>query len=139
MKPRFVVSATAALFLGAAAALGAQPAPSPSPSPSGAPAPTIPGGARVDPYVRQAIDIIAGAVRRKIDTFGNSNVGQVTYFKRFEMQIATGTNAYRSIHLHQGTVIDPRGATIAVGQRVDVSGRQESDGSLDADTITIVR
>jgi len=41
--------------------------------------------------------------------------------------------------LHQGTVINPRGATIANGQRVNVRGLAQSDGSLNADEITIVQ
>ncbi len=137
MNTRFVAVATAVLFLGPAAASEAQPAPTPVPTASSVGTPSLPAG--IDPYARAAIDILGGVVRDKIAGIGNSNVGQITYFKRFEMQISTGANAYRSIHLHPGTVIDPRGESLAVGERINVSGRQQPDGSLDADTITIYR
>jgi hypothetical protein len=44
---------------------------------------------------------------------------------------------YRDVHLHQGTVINPRGWTIQPGQQVDVYGHPNSDGSLEADSITV--
>jgi len=68
----------------------------------------------------------------------NHSRGTVTYFKRFDLQLRMPLNTYRDIHLHQGTVIDPRGATIHPGQVLDVVGRANSDGSLNADTITIL-
>jgi hypothetical protein len=46
-------------------------------------------------------------------------------------------NRYREIHLHKGTVINPRGWTIQPGQTVDVRGRANSDGSLNADMIVV--
>jgi hypothetical protein len=68
----------------------------------------------------------------------NHSRGVVTYFRRFDLQIRMPFNTYRDIHLHQGTVIDPRGGTIRPGQVLDIVGQSQSDGSLDADTITIV-
>ena len=139
MLTRFVAIAFAALSLGLASLSGpaalAQSAPAPSPTPIVLP--TVPPSTTLDPYVRTAIDILTGAVNRTIANFGNSSTGQVTYFKRFEMQIQTGNNAYRSIHLHQGTVINPTGKSIQVGQTVQVSGQQQADGSLNANVITI--
>lgn len=68
----------------------------------------------------------------------NHSRGTVTYFKRFDLQLRMPLNTYRDVHLHQGTVIDPRGATIEPGQVLDIVGRANRDGSLDADTITII-
>ena len=68
----------------------------------------------------------------------NHSRGTVTYFKRFELQIRMPLNTYRDVHLHQGTVINPRGATIEPGEVLDVVGRANSDGSLNANAITIL-
>jgi opacity protein-like surface antigen len=68
----------------------------------------------------------------------NHSRGSVTYFKRFDLQLRMPLNTYRDVRLHQGTVINPRGATIEPGQVLDVIGHANSDGSLNADTITIV-
>jgi hypothetical protein len=67
----------------------------------------------------------------------NGSSGTVTYFRRFDLQVRTAPNQYRTIRLHQGTVINPRGASLAPGQAVDVAGQAEPDGSLDAATVTI--
>jgi hypothetical protein len=64
--------------------------------------------------------------------------GVVTYFRRFDLQIRMPLNNYRDIHLHQGTIINPRGATLQPGQLVDVHGAAQSDGTLNADQITIL-
>jgi hypothetical protein len=69
----------------------------------------------------------------------NHSRGTVTYFKRFDLQIRMPLNTYRDVHLHQGTVINPRGASLEDGQVLDVVGRANPDGSLNADTITIIR
>jgi hypothetical protein len=69
-------------------------------------------------------------------TNGNTAHGKVTYFRRFDLQLETAPNVYREVHLHQGTVIDPRGTSLAPGMTVDVSGSAQSDHSLNADTIT---
>jgi hypothetical protein len=53
------------------------------------------------------------------------------------MQVRMQLNRYREIHLHKGTVINPRGWTIQPGQTVDVRGRANSDGSLNADMIVV--
>ncbi|MDP9110958.1 MAG: hypothetical protein M3M96_04945, partial [Candidatus Eremiobacteraeota bacterium] len=65
--------------------------------------------------------------------------GTVTYFRRFDVQIRMPLNQYKAVHLHQGTIINPRGATISEGSTIDVVGRANSDGSIDADAITIAR
>ena len=68
-------------------------------------------------------------------TNGNTAHGRVTYFRRFELQIETAPNIYRQIHLHQGTIINPRGTTLTPGMTVDISGNAQGDHSLNADSI----
>ena len=53
-----------------------------------------------------------------------------------ELQVQTAPNVYRQIHLHQGTIINPRGTTLTPGMIVDVSGTAQPDHSLNADVIT---
>ncbi len=154
MSARFVACAATALFLATAAGVFAQQAPStpvptpvttampaavatPAPSPTPVNLPRLPPTTHVDPYTRAAIDLLTGAVNRAISNIGNTTSGRVSYFKRFELQVQTNAGSYRSIHLHQGTIIDPRGETLTVGQHVDVSGVAQSDGSLDANVITV--
>lgn len=135
MSMRFVALATTALLLGSVSIAGAQQA-TPVPNPTPVNLPSAAPRASLDPYARAAIDLLTGVVRQQLQG-GGATSGQVTYFKRFEMQVQTGNNAYRVIHLHQGTVINPRGASIATGQRVNVTGVAQSDGSLDANVITV--
>jgi hypothetical protein len=127
----------AALFsIGATAALDAQtPAPSPAPTARPNVLPTIPPNA--DQLVRDLIQLLSGSVTGALGLDSNRAVGTVTYFRRYDMQIRLQLSKYRDVHLHQGTVINPRGATIQTGQLVDVVGRARSDGSLDADQITV--
>lgn len=108
----------------------------PTPAPSPAPKISIPPAAIN--AVTNIITRLAGEAAAPYDVDPNHNRGTVTYFRRFDMQIRMPLDAYRDVHLHQGTVINPRGATIQPGQVVDVIGHSESDGTLDADTITIV-
>jgi len=42
------------------------------------------------------------------------------------------------IHLHQGTVINPRGTTLRNGMQIRVSGHPNADGSFEADRIDVV-
>jgi hypothetical protein len=132
MTSRFVAVVAAALCIGSSAFHGA-PALADDPTPPPAPV------AGLDPYVRTAIDLLTGIVTRQIQNNRNGANGEVSYFRRFEMQVQTGTNSYRAVHLHQGTVIDPRGKSLEPGQRVSVGGIAQSDGSLDADVITILQ
>ncbi len=139
MNTRFVALGAAVLCIAVgigadgSASAGAQPAPTPTP----VNLPSLPPAKAVDPYTRAALDILTGVVRQQITNYQNSASGQVSYFKRFEMQINNGRDQYRSIHLHQGTEIDPIGQSIQVGQRVDVSGVTNSDGSINANKIVI--
>jgi hypothetical protein len=118
MKIRFALAVTAVLFATAPAL--AQQVP------------------QVPPAVTNIITKIAGDAAAPYGIDPNHVRGHVTYFRRFDLQIRMALDAYRTIRLHQGTVINPRGATIQPGQVLDVVGRAQSDGTLDADTITII-
>lgn len=133
MKSRVVAALAAVLsfLVFAVAPALAQTAP-PSPPPKL----TVPPA--VINAVTNVVTRLAGEAAAPYNVDPNHNRGTVTYFRRFDLQIRMPLNTYRNIRLHQGTVIDPRGASIAPGQVVDVIGHTESDGTLDADTITIV-
>jgi hypothetical protein len=95
--------------------------------------PSIPPEVQNNPFVQSVLDAVGNLLQT---TNGNSAHGKVTYFRRFDLQLETAPNVYREVHLHQGTVINPRGASLVPGMTVDVSGSAQSDHSLDADTIT---
>jgi len=136
MITRFVAFGALALSIGFGAGASADPQ-TPAPSPTPINLPTLPPSTQINPYVKLGIELLTGIVKNRIATDANASSGQVTYFKRFEMQVQTSANGYRAIHLHQGTVINPRGESLQPGQRVDVSGVAQADGSLDANVITI--
>jgi hypothetical protein len=96
--------------------------------------PSIPPEIQNNPIVQSVMNALGNVLLQT--TNGNQAHGKVTYFRRFDMQVETAPKVYRDIHLHQGTVINPRGASIAPGMVVDVSGSAQSDHSLNADTIT---
>jgi len=135
MFKRFVAAFGLALCTGLAVAK-ADPQPAPPPAP--VVVPTLPPDGKLNPWERTAIDAVMGTVRATEWKLANQSRGQVTYFKRFDMQVQLAPDRYRAIHLHQGTVINPRGATPQIGQRVEVGGTAQSDGSLNANVITIV-
>jgi hypothetical protein len=137
MNTRFVALGAAVLCIGIGAGGSASAGPAPAPTPTPVSLPSLPPPSGVDPYTKAAIDILTGVVKQQITNYQNSASGQVSYFKRFEMQLNTGRDQYRSIHLHQGTEIDPIGQSIQVGQRVDVNGVTNSDGSINANKIVI--
>jgi hypothetical protein len=94
---------------------------------------TIPPDLQNNPIVQSVLNAVGGLLQT---SNGNAAHGKVTFFRRFDLQLETAPNVYRDVHLHQGTVINPRGTTLAPGMTVDVSGSAQSDRSLDADTIT---
>ncbi len=96
--------------------------------------PTVPPSIQNHPVVKSILDALGSLLQT---TDGNVAHGRVTYFRRFDLQIETAPNVYREIHLHQGTIINPRGTTLAPGQEVDVSGVAQPDRSLNADQITV--
>jgi hypothetical protein len=138
MLKRFVALGALALSVAAGSAATADQA-QPSDAPTPPPVPTVPPTVKLDPYARYAIDVLGGLVRQQVINLTNVATGRVTYFRRFDMQVDSGGNAYRQIHLHQGTVINPRGATVAPGQRVEVTGVPQPGGTLEASVITILQ
>jgi hypothetical protein len=96
--------------------------------------PSIPPQIQNNPIVQSVLNAVGNILLQT--TNGNTAHGKVKYFRRFDMQVETAPNVYRDVHLHQGTVINPRGATIEPGMTVDVNGSVQSDHSLNADTIT---
>ena len=131
METRVVAVITAVLLL------AATPAPSPAPSAAPIVAPSIPPG--LGNVVQSIINKITGDTVAPLGVDPNHVRGQVTYFRRFDLQVAMPLQTYKQIHLHQGTIINPRGATIANGQTVDVQGSANADGSIEANEITIIR
>ena len=127
----------AVLFLlGANGSAGAQQAPTPPPTPvptaAPNPVPSVPSGLEQD-----AINALGNIVKGAFGWNDNESIGTVTYYRGYDLQLRMQLNRYRSVHLHRGTVINPRGWTLAPGQTVDVRGRPQSDGSLDADMIVV--
>lgn len=96
--------------------------------------PSIPPQVQNNPIVQSVLNALGNVLLQT--TNGNTAHGKVRYFRRFDLQLETAPNVYRDVHLHQGTVINPRGTTLAPGMIVDVSGSAQSDHSLNADTIT---
>jgi hypothetical protein len=138
MNSRLVVLVASVLFLAGAPALAqTPPTPTPTASPTPTALPTLPAG--VDTVVEGIVQKIAGDATAGFGIDPNHVRGTVTFFKRFDLQIHMPLDRYRDIHLHQGTIINPRGATLTTGQVVDVQGHANADGSIDANAITIVQ
>jgi hypothetical protein len=112
-------------------AQGAAPTPVPT-APAPNPLPTLPGS-----IVNDAINALGGIVKAAYGWNDTESFGTVTYYRGYDMQLKMQLNRYRAIHLHRGTVINPRGYSIHDGDTVDVRGRPQSDGSLDADMIVV--
>lgn len=123
MKTR-VLALAAALCVAASNAALADPLPIPS----------LPPDIQNMPIVQSVLQAIGNVLLQT--TNGNTARGHVTYFRRFDLQVETAPNVFREVHLHQGTVINPRGTTLAPGMLVEVTGSAQSDHSLNADTIT---
>lgn len=109
------------------------PAPSAAPTPVPIVVPSVP----VNSIINDVIRDVAGQVTSSFNVDPNRVRGTVTYFHRFDMQVRMQLNTYRNVRLHQGTVINPRGWTLAAGQTVDVLGHADPDGTLEADVITV--
>lgn len=135
----FAAISLAAAVAGVSVAARAQSEPPPLPSPSPIVAPTLPPRNPDQQLIDLAARALSGYLRQQQLTAQNSARGSVTYFKRFEMQVRTGPTSYRDVHLHQGTVINPRGASLGTGLVVDVHGTGHADGSIDADVITVMQ
>jgi hypothetical protein len=135
MRPSLIVTSALVLALGATTLAGAQSTPAPVPTPI--PVPTVPPSTPNSQVLQTILNVGQQILQRQAINARNNARGTVSYFKRFDMQVQCGTNCYRNIRLHQGTVINPRGGTPSVGTFVDVNGRTAPDGTLEADTITI--
>jgi hypothetical protein len=137
MIQRFVMLAAAALcFAFAAGESAASQTPAPTPSPIDLP--TLGPSQPLNPYLKMGLDLLNGLMQRQHAKSQNEADGQVTYYRRFDLQVQIGPNSYRDVHLHQGTIINPRGISLAPGQRVNVGGHGLPDGSLDANVITVL-
>lgn len=136
MKSRVVAIALCVLLSAAAPAL-AQQTPSPSPSPSKA-VPSIPIPPNAINAVGGIVQRLAGDATAGLGIDPNHVRGSVMFFRRYDLQLRMPLERYENVHLHQGTIINPRGASLSEGQVVDVQGRANSDGSIEADAITIV-
>ena len=138
MRPVSIATSGLLLALSATTCASGQTAPPPAPAaaPTPIPVPTLPPEA--PPLVQRAIDLGIQILQRNAANARNNARGEVSYFKRFDMQVRCGPNCYRNVRLHQGTIINPRGATPGVGTRVDVNGRTDPDGTLEADSITVL-
>jgi len=136
---RLALFVTSAVLLGLAATpfAGAQSTPPAVPTPI--PVATVPPPGPNDQLIRAAIGIGTQILERNAVNARNNAHGSVAYFRRFDMQVRCGANCYRNVRLHPGTVINPRGATPGVGTTVDVNGRTDPDGTLEADTITVIQ
>jgi hypothetical protein len=118
---------------------GAQSTPVPLPVPTPIPVATLPPAGPNDALIRAAVGIGAQILQQQIRNARNNAHGTVSYFRRYDMQVRCGTNCYRNVRLHPGTVINPRGATPAAGTTVDVNGHADFDGTIEADTITVLQ
>ncbi|HZZ65512.1 MAG TPA: hypothetical protein VFE17_08440 [Candidatus Baltobacteraceae bacterium] len=132
MKTRFVAAAAAVLFMFSAAHAAAQSTPAPASTRAPSPVPGVPAGIEQD-----AVNALGNVVKSVFGWSDTESLGTVTYYRGYDMQMRMQLDRYRSIHLHRGTVINPRGYTIKDGDTVDVRGRPNSDGSLTADMIVV--
>lgn len=136
MTTRFVAAIAAVLFSlslpAVAATANPTPPPTPAPTPAASTVPSIPPSIGQD-----AINALGNIVRGVFGWSDTESIGTVTYYRGYEMQLKMQLDRYREIHLHKGTVINPRGYTIKSGDTVDVRGRPNSDGSLNADMIVL--
>ena len=135
MRPSLIVTSALVLALGATTLAGAQSTPAPTPTPIAVP--TLPPNTPNAGIIQTIIGVGAQILQREAANNRNNARGTVSYFKRFDMQVQCGANCYRTVKLHQGTVINPRGATPGVGTVVDINGRTNQDGTLEADNITV--
>jgi hypothetical protein len=130
MSTRFFAVIAAVLFALTPPAFAQTATPAPTPVPTAVPS--------IPPNIGQdAVNALSNIVRGAFGWSDTESLGQVTYYRGYEMQLKMQLDRYREIHLHRGTVINPRGYTIKPGDTVDVRGRPNSDGSLNADMIVL--
>lgn len=119
--------AVAAFSVTMAGAASADPVP-------GIPNIPLPAGVENIPAVQSILRSLGGVTQT---TTGNTAFGRIVYFRRFSMQLETAPGVFRQINLHQGTIINPRGASLDRGMSVEVAGAPQADGSLNADSIVL--
>ena len=124
MNSRFVALGALLFALSAGGLAAAQTAPSPVPTSN---------------LPQDAVNALGNLVKGVFGWNDNESIGTVTFYRRYDLQVRQQLNRYRDIHLHRGTVINPRGWTIQPGQQIDVRGHGNSDGSLNADIITVIK
>ena len=137
MNTRFVAVIAAVLFAlsGGSFALAQQPGVAATATPAPTPAP---GNISIPPSIGQdAVNALGNIVRGVFGWSDTESIGTVTYYRGYDLQLKMQLDRYREIHLHRGTVINPRGYTIKAGDTLDVRGRPNSDGSLNADMIVL--
>ena len=139
MRSFLLATSALVLALGATTFAGAQSTPAPAAVPTPIPAPTLPPNTTNNAVLNTILNVGQQILQRQAINARNNVRGQVSYFKRFDMQVNCGNNCYRNVKLHQGTVINPRGATPGTGTWVDVNGHTDPDGTLEADNITITQ
>jgi hypothetical protein len=122
---------SAALWYGAGALALADATPAPAPAPT---VPSLSPDLLNNPFVQSILNALGGILQT---TNGPTAAGRVTYFHQYDLQLETGPRIFRDVHLHPGTVINPRGTTLTKGMLVVVNGSAQHDGSLNADTITV--
>jgi hypothetical protein len=134
MNARSAAVLAAILFASSASGLAlAQQAPAPAPTASANSAPSLPPGLAQD-----AINAVGNLVKGVFGWNDNESIGAVTFYRGYDLQVRQQLNRYRDIHLHKGTVINPRGWTLRPGDQIDIRGHGNSDGSLNADIITVL-
>lgn len=133
MTTRFVAVFAAVLFAASGGSFAlAQQTPTVTATQAPTPIPSVPPNIGQD-----AVNALSNIVRGVFGWSDNESIGTVTYYRGYDMQLRMQLDRYRAIHLHKGTVINPRGWRIENGQVVDIRGHGRSDGSLDADVITV--
>jgi hypothetical protein len=137
MRSSLIATTVLLLGLGATTCAFAQSSAPPAPVPTPIAVPTLPPNTPGAQILQRALDFGAQILQRNAFNARNNARGQVTYFKRFDMQVLVGPSSYRNVRLHPGTIINPRGGTPGLGAQVDVNGHTDPDGTLEADTITI--
>lgn len=136
MRLSLIATPALLLVLAASSLAGAQSS-APAAVPTPIPVPTLPAGTPGSGTIQTIINLGQNILQHQQQLNRNNVRGTVSYFKRFDMQVQCGTNCYRNVRLHQGTVINPRGGTPAAGALVDVNGRADANGTIEADQITI--
>ena len=123
-----------ALWCGAGALALADATPAPAPPATTPAIPSLSPDLLNNPLVQSILNALGGILQT---TNGPTAAGRVTYFHQYDLQLETGPRVFRDVHLHPGTVINPRGTTLNKGMLVVINGTPQHDGSLNADTITV--